>query len=144
MDIVEESKRSYIMSMVPHKETKQELLVAKFLYSNGFRYRKNYKNLPGKPDLALTKLKVVIFVNGCFWHGHQNCKYSKTPSTNIEYWNKKIVENQHRDQRNIESIKELGWRSIILWQCELKNKSRQEAKLISLLSELINIKNNLA
>lgn len=128
------------MSRVPHKDSKQELLVAKFLYSNGYRYRKNYKLLPGRPDLAITKLKVSIFIHGCFWHGHSGCKYSRIPDTNKEYWENKIKENQKRDISVIKRIEELKWESIIIWQCELRNKLNQDIVLKNLLLHLKRIK----
>jgi DNA mismatch endonuclease, patch repair protein len=136
MDIVTKTKRSFIMSKVPQKQSKQELLVSKFLFSKGYRYRKNYKTLPGSPDIAITKQKIAIFVHGCFWHGHLNCQYSKRPTSNIEYWEKKIDENIKRDNDKIDKIEKLGWKVIIIWQCELKNSSMQGFTLNSLLHQL--------
>lgn len=98
-DTVSKEKRSEIMSHVTGKETKPEKIVRKYLFAQGLRYRKNVKRLPGTPDIVLQKYKAVIFVNGCFWHGHQGCKYAHLPSTNLEYWEKKIADNLERDKR---------------------------------------------
>lgn len=124
------------MSKVPQKQSKQELLVCKFLYSHGLRYRKNLSSLPGSPDIAITKYKIAIFVHGCFWHGHVNCTYSKGPSSNIEFWGNKIDQNINRDLLNADKLKRLGWRVIELWQCQLKNKIVQNETLSELLERL--------
>ena len=118
-DIFSKSKRSDIMSKISGKETKLEILVRKYLFSQGFRYRKNVKNLPGKPDIVLPKYKAVIFVNGCFWHGHENCKKSALPATNTEFWREKISGNIIRDKENIQKLREMGYKVITVWQCEL-------------------------
>lgn len=136
MDIVSKEKRSFIMSKVPRKQSKQELLVTKFLYSNGFRYRKNYKSLPGSPDIAITKQKTALFVHGCFWHGHLNCKFAQKPTSNLNFWEKKIEGNIKRDVEKSKCLKELGWKVIILWQCQLKNKTLRKMTLAELLEKL--------
>jgi len=120
-DIYSSEKRSEIMSVISGKETKPEIFIRKYLFSKGFRFRKNDKRFPGKPDVVLPKYKTVIFVNGCFWHGHKGCRSSKLPETNLEFWGKKISDNVIRDQRNTEKLKEDGWKVIVIWQCELKN-----------------------
>lgn len=136
-DIFSKEKRSNIMSKISGKETKPEILVRKYLFSKGFRFRKNVKELPGKPDIVLPKYKTIIFVHGCFWHGH-SCKAGKLPKTNKEFWDNKIMSNVIRDEDNIRKLKAEGWFVIIIWQCQLKNKTQQENRLSFLLSELKN------
>jgi DNA mismatch endonuclease (patch repair protein) len=115
--------RSYNMSRIKAKDTKPELLVRKFLFANGFRYRLHDKNLPGKPDIVLPRYKTVIFVNGCFWHGHENCKYFVIPKTRTEWWKEKIGKNISNDIKNQMLLKEMGYKVIIVWGCEIKDKS---------------------
>lgn len=114
--------RSYNMSRIRSKNTKPEEMVRKYLFSQGFRYRKNDTRLPGKPDIVLPKYKTVIFVNGCFWHKHENCKYFVWPKTNEDFWRTKISANVSRDQENIKLLSELGWNVIVIWECELKKQ----------------------
>ena len=111
--------RSYNMSRIRSKNTKPEELVRKYLFSKGFRYRKNVRTLPGCPDIVLPKYKTVIYVNGCFWHKH-NCPRFVWPSTNREYWEPKILRNVERDNENCALLKSQGWNVIIVWECELK------------------------
>lgn len=113
------------MSCIKGKNTKPEEIVRKALFAKGFRYRKNDRRLPGTPDIVLPKYKTVIFVNGCFWHGHQGCKYFVVPKTNTEFWLKKITSNAERDSIKVTRLKKLGWRVITVWECELK-KGKQE------------------
>jgi len=141
MDIFSKSKRSDIMSKISGKETKPEILVRKYLFSKGFRYRKNAKDLPGKPDIVLPKYKTIIFIHGCFWHGHEGCKKSALPTTNIEFWKGKIAKNIERDKLNISNLHNKGWKVIIVWQCELKNAAIIDNRLIKLTSEITNKKN---
>ena len=115
------SARSLNMSRIRSKDTKPEILVRKYLFSKGFRYRKYCSNLPGKPDIVLPKYKTVIFVYGCFWHKH-NCNFFRLPKTNTEYWANKIENNVLRDKKNIIELKKLGWKVIIVWECELFSK----------------------
>jgi len=112
--------RSYNMSRIKGKGTKPEELVRKYLFSKGYRYRKNYDRLPGKPDIVLPKYKTVIFVNGCFWHKHEGCKYFVWPKNNAEFWRNKIESNVERDIRNYNALNQLGWKVLIVWECELK------------------------
>ena len=121
MDTVSKEQRSLNMSHIKSKNTKIEIKVRKYLFSKGFRYRVNGKDLPGKPDIVLKKYKTVIFVNGCFWHRHKNCKLATTPKTNTEYWVNKFNHNIENDQKNYEKLNVLGWHVIILWECELKD-----------------------
>lgn len=115
------SARSLNMSRIRSKDTKPEILVRKYLFSKEFRYRKYCSNLPGKPDIVLPKYKTVIFVHGCFWHKH-NCNFFRLPKTNTEYWANKIENNVLRDKKNIIELKKLGWKVIIVWECELFSK----------------------
>lgn len=114
--------RSYNMSRIRSKNTKPEEMVRKYLFSQGFRYRKNDTRLPGNPDIVLPKYKTVIFVNGCFWHKHENCKFFVWPKTNEDFWRTKISANVSRDQENIKLLSELGWNVIVIWECELKKQ----------------------
>ena len=113
-------QRSYNMSRIHSKNTKPEELVRKFLFSQGFRYRKNDAKLPGKPDIVLPKYKAVIFVNGCFWHGHEGCRYFVWPKINAEFWKEKITGNIQRDKHNHQLLANQGWRVIEIWECQLK------------------------
>ena len=115
-------QRSRNMSAIKSKNTKPEIKVRKVLHSMGYRFRLHSKDLPGSPDIVLPKYKTVIFVHGCFWHRHQNCKYASTPKTRQEFWNKKFNENILRDKKNLEILSSLGWKIIIIWECEIRNK----------------------
>ncbi len=108
------------MSCIKGKNTKPEEIVRKYLFSQGFRYRKNNKRLPGTPDIVLPKYRTVIFVNGCFWHGHQGCRYFVVPKTNTEFWMNKIDTNRIRDQKKMSELETMGWKVIVIWECELK------------------------
>ena len=122
-DVHNKATRSYNMSRIRNKDTRPEILVRKFLFSNGFRYRLNDKKLPGKPDIVLAKYKTVIFVNGCFWHGHENCKYFKLPATRTEWWKEKIEGNIKNDITKHELLREAGYKVMVIWGCEIKNKT---------------------
>lgn len=124
-DVHNKKTRSYNMSQIKSKDTKPELLVRKFLFANGFRYRVNDKRLPGKPDIVLPKHKTAIFVNGCFWHGHENCKYFVVPKTRTKFWLNKIECNKQRDLENFSQIKNEGWKLFTIFECELKSKKRE-------------------
>jgi len=115
-------QRSRNMSAIKSKNTKPEIAVRKLLHSMGYRFRLHRKDLPGSPDIVLPKYKTVIFVHGCFWHRHQNCKYASTPKTRQEFWNKKFNENINRDKINQENLSSKGWKIIIVWECEIKDK----------------------
>lgn len=136
-DVHDKITRSYNMSMIKGTNTKPEILVRKYLYAHGLRYRLNNKKLPGKPDLTLSKYRTVIFVNGCFWHGHRGCKYFVMPKTRTEWWSNKIEETKKRDSKAIKDLEELGWKSIVIWECELKPKKRENTleKLLKLITE---------
>ena len=115
-------QRSRNMSAIKSKNTKPEIKVRKVLHSMGYRFRLHSKDLPGSPDIVLPKYKTVIFVHGCFWHRHENCKYASTPKTRQEFWNKKFNENINRDKINQEFLSSKGWKIIIVWECEIKDK----------------------
>lgn len=119
--------RSRNMSRIPNKNTKPEEIVRKYLFSKGFRYRKNVSSLPGKPDIVLTKYKTVVFVNGCFWHGHQGCKWFVRPKTNTDFWNAKLQYNIERDNRNYRKLEEMGWNVIIIWECQIRHGDAKTA-----------------
>ena len=123
------------MAKVSSIDTKPEILIRKYLFSKGFRYRKNAKDLPGKPDIVLPKYKTIIFIHGCFWHGHENCKAAKLPTSNADYWVKKVSSNMNRDVQNMQLLKMAGWNIIVIWECELKAKNR-EKRLDMLLKEI--------
>ena len=114
------------MSCIKGKNTKPEEIVRKYLFSQGFRYRKNDKRLPGTPDIVLPKYRTVIFVNGCFWHGHQGCRYFVVPKTNTDFWMNKIDTNRIRDQKKISELEAMGWRVIVIWECELKQGKQDD------------------
>lgn len=128
VDKFSKHKRSEIMSHIKSKNTKPEITVRKIIYSLGYRYRLHRKDLPGKPDLAFIKKKKVIFINGCFWHGHSGCKKSALPDTNYEFWNDKIKNNVNRDTLNYQRLKDMGWKYLVIWQCELKNDNLENIK----------------
>lgn len=135
-DVHDKATRSYNMSQIKGKDTKPELLVRKFLFSHGFRYRLHDKKLPGKPDIVLPKYKTAIFVNGCFWHGHTNCKYFVVPKTNTDWWLNKINTNKKRDKENLLELKKESYKSITLYECQLKPRKRDNT-LLQLLGKLI-------
>jgi len=112
--------RSYNMSQIKGKNTKPEILVRKFLFANGYRYRLHDKNFPGKPDIVLAKYMTVIFVNGCFWHGHQDCSKFVIPNTRREFWLNKITKNILNDKKNRLSLEQQGWKVLTVWECQLK------------------------
>jgi DNA mismatch endonuclease (patch repair protein) len=132
-DVHSKETRSYNMSRIRSKDTKPELLVRKFLHKNGFRYRLHVKDLPGKPDIVLPKYKTVIFIHGCFWHGHEGCKYYVVPKTRTEWWLNKIGTNTTNDANAENFLKNAGWNIIKIWECELK-----PANVFETLSTLLN------
>lgn len=134
-DVHSKETRSYNMSQIKGKNTKPEMLVRKFLHANGFRYRLHIKDLPGKPDIVLPKYKTVIFVHGCFWHGHTNCKYFTIPKTRTKWWTDKINRNISNDDKAIKALKKDGWKIINVWECKLK-PAKIEKALASLLQKL--------
>ena len=127
-------QRSRNMSAIKSKNTKPEIKVRKVLHSMGYRFRLHSKDLPGSPDIVLPKYKTVIFVHGCFWHRHENCKYASNPKTRQEFWNKKFKENIKRDSEIQDKIKNLDWRSVVIWECETKNIENLREKIIDVFS----------
>lgn len=123
-DCLTKEQRHKNMSAIRSKDTKPEILVRKFLFSRGFRYRLNHPNLPGHPDIVLKKYNTVIFVNGCFWHGHDRCKYFILPKTNTEFWENKIKANKERDIKEQRELTVMGWHCITIWECQLKSSVR--------------------
>ena len=123
-DTFDKEKRSSIMAKVHSKNTTPEIQVRKLLHSMGYRFRLHRQDLPGKPDIVLPKHKVVVFVHGCFWHGCPTCRHAKIrPKTNSDYWEKKLDRNIQRDKENCDSLQNLGWRVLIVWECETKKKN---------------------
>ncbi len=123
-DVFTKEQRSRIMSRIAGADTKPELLVRKVLHAMGYRFRLHNKKLPGKPDIVLSRHKKVIFVHGCFWHGHEGCHRSARPASNQAFWEKKLSGNTERDKRNLLELKGLGWKVLIVWACETKDQDR--------------------
>ena len=119
-DVHSKEIRSYNMSQIKGRNTKPEMLVRKFLHAQGFRYKLHDKTLPGKPDIVLPKYKTVIFIHGCFWHGHKECKYYIVPKTRTEWWLQKINGNIANDEKAVKALKKNGWKIITIWECDLK------------------------
>lgn len=134
-DVHSSDVRSYNMSRIKGKNTRPEMLVRKFLFSNGFRYRLHVKGMPGKPDIVLPKYKTVVFVNGCFWHAHEGCKYFVIPKTRTDWWLNKLSINKQKDGENFSRLTVSGWKIIVIFECELKSKKLTQT-LRNLLDEL--------
>ncbi|TYB32763.1 MAG: DNA mismatch endonuclease Vsr [Flexistipes sinusarabici] len=135
MDVHNKKIRSYNMSRIHGENTKPEVNLRKILWHMGYRYRKNDKNLPGRPDIVFPGRKKIIFVHGCFWHKH-DCKYFKWPKTNVDFWTNKISENVRRDFKNYIELSKLGWECIVIWECELKNSEQKEKALKKIINFL--------
>ncbi len=133
MDVHDKKTRSFNMSRIRSVDTKPEMIVRKFLFSKGFRYRLHAKNLPGKPDIVLPKFKTVIFVHGCFWHGHRGCKYFVIPKTRTSWWRDKIDKNKANDLKNMKRLRQDHWKVITIFECELKSSKRDRT-----LTKLVN------
>lgn len=129
-------QRSRCMAAIKSNDTKPEMLVRRYLHANGFRYGLHNKKLPGSPDIVLRRFKTVIFVHGCFWHGHEDCKYYRLPKSNVDFWQSKIDRNRARDKRDIEALRKLGWRVIVIWECELKTVGLRNRTLQQLVDSL--------
>ena len=125
MDKLTTQQRHANMSAIHGKDTKPEIIVRKWLWRHGFRYRLNHPRLPGHPDIVMRKYRTCIFVNGCFWHGHEGCKYYTVPKTNTEFWVNKVKRNQERDHRVYMELAGMGWHYITIWECELKPQKRE-------------------
>lgn len=135
-DVHEPEIRSYNMSQIKGKDTKPEIIVRKYLHAEGFRFRLHTKYLSGKPDIVLKKFNTVIFIHGCFWHGHEGCKYFVVPKTRTQWWLDKITRNKTKDNENVRILQENGWRIITIWECELKKDIRQKT-LDALIQKLL-------
>lgn len=137
-DVHDKKTRSYNMSQIKSKDTKPELFVMKFLFANGFRYKLHDKKLSGKPDIVLPKLKTAIFVHGCFWHGHDNCKYFVVPKTRTNWWLQKISRNKQLDLENFSRLKTEGWKVFSIFECELKGIKKEKTlnKILTQLNKL--------
>lgn len=135
LDKLTPEERSKHMSKIKGKNTKPEMVVRKFLHANGFRFRLHDKSIPGRPDIKLPKYKTVIFIHGCFWHGHSNCRIYQMPKTRVDFWNNKISANKERDNDRISTLKAMGWNVIVLWECELK-PTKRAGTLQSLIEQL--------
>lgn len=125
-DFLTSQQRHVNMAAIHGKDTKPEVVVRRWLWGHGYRYRLNHPRLPGKPDIVMRKYRTCIFVNGCFWHGHEGCRYYTIPKTNTEFWVAKIHRNQERDVEVQHQLASMGWHSITIWECELKPKSRDK------------------
>lgn len=125
MDKLSAEQRHKNMAAIHSANTKPEIIVRKYLFSHGFRYRLNHKRLPGHPDIVLRKYRTCIFVNGCFWHGHEGCRYFKMPKSNTEFWTVKVARNRERDKRVQRELAGMGWHCITVWECELKPEVRE-------------------
>jgi len=132
MDDLTKEQRTKNMQHIRSKDTKPEEIVRKFLFSRGFRYRKNDTRYPGKPDIVLPKYKTVIFVHGCFWHQHEGCKYAAVPKTREEYWIPKLKRNTERDKTVKDQLQRSGWRVLVVWECEIRKKADREERLSNL------------
>ncbi len=129
-DSLTAQKRSWNMSRIKGKDTKPEIIVRKYLFSEGFRFRKNDKRYPGKPDIILPRYKTAIFVHGCFWHRHNGCKMATMPKSNTDFWTEKFNKNIYNDQKHVAELTQMGWRVIIIWECEIKNNFNETMRRI--------------
>ena len=129
MDVFDVRKRSKVMAAIKSKNTRPEIIVRKYLFSRGFRYRLYHHRLPGHPDLVMRKYRTCIFVNGCFWHGHEGCKYFRMPKTNTDFWESKIEKNKNRDKADQLKLAKLGWHCVTIWECQLRPPVRQQTLL---------------
>lgn len=125
-DVHDKKTRSFNMSRIRSRDTKPELLVRKYLFSKGFRYKLHDKTLPGKPDLVFPKYKTVIFIHGCFWHGHKGCRYFVIPKTRTTWWLEKIDRNKELDAKNAAKLKKFGWKILTIYECKLKPGDRDK------------------
>ncbi len=136
-DVMTPEQRSRCMAAIKGKDTKPEMIVRRYLFSKGLRFRVQVRKLPGRPDIVLAKYRTVIFVDGCFWHGHAGCRYYRLPKTNVDFWKEKIERNIARDLRNEEELKALGWRVIRVWECDIRKVSGREEYLQELYDSII-------
>lgn len=135
-DVLSPEQRHKNMSNIRSIDTKPEELVRKYLFSMGFRFRKNDKRYPGKPDIVLPRYHTVVFVHGCFWHQHPNCQKARLPKTNLDYWVPKLNRNIERDRTEQQKLKDMGWHVIVVWSCEISNQEKREERLSRLAEEI--------
>ncbi|MDC5607227.1 DNA mismatch endonuclease Vsr [Acinetobacter baumannii] len=135
VDIVDSATRSRMMSNIKGRNTKPELLIRSLLHAQGFRFRINRKDLPGKPDIVLPKYKAIIFIHGCFWHGHQNCRLFKLPASRTEFWEAKISKNQENDLKTKSLLLDSGWRICTIWECAIRRSKKDPVALIDILTK---------
>ena len=135
MDTLKKEERRRTMQAIKGRNTKPEMIVRSYLFSKGLRFRVNVGKLPGTPDSVLKKRKCAIFVNGCFWHGHQGCFI--LPKTNTEFWENKIQRNINRDRKNIIKLESMGWRTLVVWECEIRKKYRRKERLDEIYLEIV-------
>ena len=136
-DTMTPEQRHRCMSAIKGKDTKPEMIVRRYLFSKGLRYRLHVKKLPGNPDIVLPKYKTVVFIDGCFWHGHEGCKYYRLPKSNVEFWESKITNNKNRDILNELKLKELGWRVVRIWECEIRRVQDRDQSLEKLYNQIV-------
>lgn len=136
MDRLTPEERKENMRRIRDRNSRPELIVRQMLFRQGYRYRINYKKLPGKPDIVFPGRKLAIFVHGCFWHLHPECAEGRVPSSNVEYWRHKLQRNVERDQQNLIQLREMGWRTEVIWECETKKPLRLEARLQTIFQEI--------
>ena len=136
-DTLTPAERSKCMAAVHSRNTKPEMCVRKFLFAKGLRYRLHSRKLPGTPDLVFPKYKAVIFVNGCFWHGHRDCRQARLPKSNVQFWETKIARNKARDRQTIESLEAQGWRVFVVWECQLRQAEQRKNELNNLYLKII-------
>lgn len=141
-DVMTPEQRSRCMAAIKGKDTKPELIVRKYLFSRGLRYRVNNRKLPGSPDIVLKKYKTVVFIDGCFWHGHEGCKYYRLPKTNVDFWRHKIAMNIARDYANSVDLRLAGWKVIRVWECDIKTKAKRDETLECLYQEIVDTEHN--
>lgn len=130
-DIVNAARRSEIMSRIKGRNTKPELIVRRIAHGLGFRFRLHRRDLPGSPDMVFPRYRTVVFVHGCFWHRHDGCRYAYRPKSRIQFWTKKFEENVARDARNEKALRDLGWRVLVIWECEAKDQAFVRTQLLA-------------
>lgn len=135
-DVFDKAKRSSVMSHIRGKDTKAEMIVRRGLFALGYRYRIHVGRYPGTPDIVLGKYRVAIFVNGCFWHGHEFCRFGRIPSSNVGFWTRKIARNRENDRKNTNTLIKMGFRVFVVWECALRNKSNLPALILSMDEEI--------
>lgn len=132
-DIFGREKRREIMSRIRGRDTKPEMVVRRIAHGLGFRFRLHRRDLPGRPDIVFPRYRAVILVHGCFWHRHPGCKYAYSPKTRVQFWEEKFKNNVERDSRNERALRDLGWRTMVVWECEVKDHEQVAERIVSYL-----------